>query len=477
MGKEVTTSRFSRQDFKAFDKCLREETALLEQWFADDRFSKDHPKGGFELEAWLVDSQCRPAPINDRFIERCRNPLVVPELAKFNIEMNGSPQPLTGTALHELQSELEGTWTRCSAVADQLDTRLVMIGTLPTVRDQDLTLDNMSRLERYRALNEQVLRLRRGRPLALNIQGNQHLRTAHYDVMLESAATSFQIHLQVESHLATRLYNAAQVIAAPMVAATANSPYLFGKDLWDETRIPLFEQAVAAEGYEQSPCGALGRVSFGRDYVRGSLFECFRENLECYPVLLPACTGEDPGRLAHLRLHNGTIWRWNRPLVGFDSRGRPHLRIEHRVVPAGPTIVDAFANAALFFGLVHALGTRPEPPEAQIEFVRARENFYTAARLGLRARLTWLNGETVPAPTLLLEELLPLAHRGLEWLGIDHAEREHYLGIIEQRVRLNRTGAAWQRAYVERNGADMRALTAAYLERQQRGTPVHEWSL
>lgn len=477
MGREVSTSRFSKQDFKAFERRLRAESDLLEQWFKNDLFVEDHPKGGFELEAWLIDRECRPAPLNESLIERCDDVPVVPELAKFNVEMNGSPLPLEGAALRRLQTELAGNWDKCFRAAAGLDAGLMMIGILPTVQDQDLTLNNMSGMERFRALNEQVLRLRGGRPLALNIQGNQHLRTAHYDVMLESAATSFQIHLQVSARKAVRFFNTAMIIAAPIVAVSANSPFLFGKDLWDETRIPLFEQAVASEGFETSPCGPLGRVTFGRKYVDQSLFECYRENLDCYPILLPACIDEPREQLPHLRLHNGTIWRWNRPLIGFDTQGRPHLRIEHRVVPSGPTVTDAFANAALFFGLVYSLATQVEPPESMLPFNQARDNFYTAARLGLRGKITWLDGQSVQTRTLVLDELIPTARRGLEALDINREDIDFYLGVVEQRARMNRTGADWQRAFVAKHGADMQALAAAYLEHQQRGAPVHEWYL
>ncbi len=477
MGTEVATSRFNKQDFKAYERRLQEETALLGEWFDNELFVEEHPMGGFELEAWLVDRQYHPAPLNERFLDLSGDILVVPELAKFNVEMNGSPLPLSDSALQEMEQELAETWRRCQQIAASLECRMLMIGTLPTVRDQDLTLTNMSGMERFRALNEQVLRLRKGRPIGLDIQGRQHLRTAHYDVMLEAAATSFQIHLQVGSRLASRFFNASLILSAPMVAASANSPYLFGKDLWDETRIPLFEQAIAVGGYDSPECGAERRVSFGTGFVRGSLYECYQKNLACFPILLPAVMDEPVETLPHLRLHNGTIWRWNRPLIGFGRDGRPHLRIEHRVVPAGPTVSDSFANAALYFGLAHALATRPTPPEDQIDFAAVRRNFYGAAKNGLRAKVSWLQGKRCTVQDLLLEELLPLARQGLDTLGLDGAASTRYLEIIEARVRSGRNGAAWQRAYVEKHQCGMSALTAAYLERQESGKPVHEWPL
>ena len=477
MGTEVASSRFNKQDFKAYQHRLQEETELLGRWFREGAFADTHAMGGFELEAWLVDNHCRPAPLNERFLDSSGDILVVPELARFNVEMNGRPLPLRGGALGTMEAELAQTWRRCRRIAASLNCDMLMIGTLPTVSDQDLTLQNMSDMERFRALNEQVLRLRQGRPIGLDIQGRQHLRIAHYDVMLEAAATSFQIHLQIPPGRARRLFNASMILSAPMVAATANSPYLFGKDLWDETRIPLFEQAIAVGGYDSPECGAEKRVSFGSGFVKDSLYECYEQNLRCFPILLPAVMDEPPEHLAHLRLHNGTIWRWNRPLIGFDEDGRPHLRIEHRVVPAGPTVTDAFANAAFYFGLVQALGMEEPAPETRIDFDTARRNFYAAARNGLRAKVGWLDGRRCGIQDLLVDELLPLARHGLDALGIDPAQAGHYLEIVEERVRSGRNGAAWQRAYVERHQCDMTALTAAYLERQERGLPVHEWPL
>jgi hypothetical protein len=222
--------------------------------------------GGFELEAWLIDDAARPAPVNEPFLAALDNPMVVPELARFNVELNDHPQHLWGSALSRFEASLGATWQRCSKVAAELNTRLLMIGILPTVREAELTQANMSDLKRYRALNEQVLRLREGRPLELDIHGREHLKTSHKSVMLEAATTSFQLHLKVHPGNATRAYNASLVLSAPMVAAAANSPYLFGHDLWDETRIPLFEQSVSVSGFAGASHGPMRRITFGSGY-------------------------------------------------------------------------------------------------------------------------------------------------------------------------------------------------------------------
>lgn len=477
MGEEIPTTRFLPQDFERFSRRLQQETQLLRQWFREGRFVEHDPVGGFELEAWLIDREQRPAPINDRLLERLDTSLVVPELAKFNFEVNSTPQRLQGDALRRMQAELESTWAACRAAAAELDADALMIGILPTVREDELGLVNMSSLRRYRAINDRVLQMRQGSPLRVNIAGDERLRVTHYDVMLEAATTSFQIHLQVPQSKAARYFNAALIVSAPMVAAAANSPFLFGKDLWDETRIPLFEQSVELDGVAAPAQMPRQRVTFGSGYVRESLEEFFVENCAAYPVLLPIELNDDSSRLSHLRLHNGTIWRWNRPLIGFDAEGRPHLRIEHRVVPSGPSAVDEIANAAFYFGLSEFLATRTVPPEQELTFAQARDNFYAAARHGLHATVVWLDGRAVSVRNLILEELLPMARRGLEALKVAGEDVQRYLDVIEDRVTCGCNGATWQRAYVENNGRDMRALTAAYAACQRRGNPVHEWGV
>ncbi len=469
MGEEIPTSHFRPEDFADFRQSLEAETALLSRQLEAQRFSQAPLCAGFELEAWLVDPRGVPLALNQPFLRRLNHPLVVAELALFNIEINGSPVLLQGQALSRLHAELDDTKRRCRDAAIALGARMLTIGIPPALEEAQLDLAHMSPSSRYRALNEQVLKARDGAALRLDISGREELHTSHSNVMLESAATSFQIHLQVSPERAVRAYNAACMISAPMVAICANSPFLFGMDLWDETRIPLFEQAVHT-GPAYRP-----RVSFGSGYLRHTMAECFQENLRHYPVLLPVRAEAPVADFQHLRLHNGTIWRWNRPLVGFDDSGQAHLRLEHRVVPSGPSGADSIANAALFYGLIEALSTLPEPPERQLPFNQARRNFYAAARQGLAAPCIWLDARRGRIAALLEDELLPLAHRGLQQLGIDATDSSRYLGIIGARLRSAQTGAHWQREWVRRHGRDMVAMSQAYLHRQQLGRPVHEW--
>jgi hypothetical protein len=475
MGREISGGHFRQRDFARFQRRLEEETEQLAAVFEGRGLSARHGCGGYELEAWLVDATEQPAPVNEAFLERMPAEVASPELSRFNFELGAPPRLVTGDYFTAMGTELAGNWQRCREVAAGLGAAPVMIGILPTVSDAMLGMANMSRMARYRALNEQVMRQRRGRALPLDIQGHEFLHTEHRDVMLEAATTSFQLHLQVTADQAARYYNAAVALSGPMVGASANSPFLFGKRLWRETRIPLFEQAVAVGGFGGAAFGPVKRVTFGSGYVRHSLLELFLENRDHFPVLLPVALDDPPDTLPHLRLHNGTIWRWNRPLMGFDDDGTPHLRIEHRVVPAGPTVADTVANAALFFGLVRALAEQEPAPEALLEFPTARENFYSAAKHGLGATQTWLDGRHWPLASLLRERLLPAAREGLEAAGCAGADIDHYLGIIGERVRTRRTGAAWQIAHAEAHGRDFAALVRAYRGYQDGGAPVHTW--
>jgi len=476
MGQEISRSTFTRQDFLRFENRLRQETAWLTDRFRERAFAAAGGIGGFEIEAWLVDRQGHPAPLNQLFLEKMNNPLVVPELSVFNIELNTPPLSLHGDALRRMHANLENLWQRCQQAAAGLDAAVMLIGILPTLREPDLTLEHMSDQQRYRAINEQVLLRRQGQPMELAIHGAESLCLTQSNVMLEAATTSFQTHLQVTADQAVAFFNAALLLSAPMVAVAANSPLLFGKRLWEETRIPLFEQAVALSGGMRSDDPTCRRVTFGKGYVRESLLELFTENLTHYPPLLPVDLSAEPmGRAPHLRLHNGTIWRWNRPLLGFESNGAPHVRIEHRVMSAGPSIPDTIANAALYYGLAHGLARTLPPIETVLDFAQCRANFYAAARDGLQAEVVWLKGRRWPLRQLLLEELLPLARRALQTLSLDAADVTEYLDLIAARAESGRTGADWQQRFLERNGPDLEALTLAYLERQQSGKPVHEW--
>lgn len=476
MGDEINRSHFNHQDFIRFQRSLSEETALLKEMFRQEGVHRQGNIAGLELEAWLIDEDLMPTPINEVYLDALDSGLVSPELARFNIELNTPPRRIEGRVFSDMLSDLDKNWNICRQVAmTRFDADLVMIGILPTLSDEHLTLDNMSRMLRYRALNEQVMRLRHGIPMKLDIKGEDHLVSEHHNVMLEAATTSFQVHLQVDPEYSVRYYNASMLASAATVAVSANSPYLFGQDLWDETRIPLFEQSVATSGIPGH--AGVQRVGFGTGYARDSLLEAFEENLEHFPVLLPMEFSEAADEFRHLRLHNGTIWRWNRPLIGFDEQQRLHLRIEHRVIPAGPSMVDMIANQAFYYGLSRTLATMEQAPEHDLDFNDCRNNFYQAARYGLDAEVQWLHGRHGKLHELLREQLLPLARQGLEAWDIDADEVDQYMQVIEERLAKSQTGCHWQRQWVSKNGNDMSGLVQAYIEQQNTGKPVSEWSV
>jgi len=465
MGEEIEAVAFTQEDAVHFKRRLEGETALARALFEADAFSSDGYAFGFEIETWILDHSFFPAPVNQQLLERLNDPLAVPELSRFNLELNSEPLALRDDALSRSLKNLDALWRRCNKAAHELDANLVLIGTLPTIREEDLTLANISPLNRYYALNAEVLRRRGGQPLRIDIAGRDRLVSEHYDVMLEAATTSFQIHLKTPARLAHRFYNASVAASGPILSACGNAPFLFGRTLWEETRIPLFEQAVVVPGP--------ARVSLGSGYAQRSCLELFEENLHDYCALLPIAFDDPPEKLRHLRLHNGVIWRWNRPLIGFDGDS-PHFRIEHRILPAGPSLVDMIANAALYLGLAHHLALASPRGDGGLPFEAARANFYAAARDGLAARLRWPGVGEIEARHLLSDVLLPAARQGLSDFGLNAQE---FLDIVEARIHSGQTGAAWQRAAFEAHGRSQYELMAAYCERQRSGAPAHEWEL
>ncbi|MCY4655492.1 MAG: glutamate--cysteine ligase [Gammaproteobacteria bacterium] len=471
MGDEIQSRHFEATDFSLFRSRLDEETAHIKHVFEANEFSERGDIVGFELEVCLIDSNGYPAPKNKVLLDELRNPLVVPELAEFNVEFNGSPAALTGHVFSHLHDELYSTYRSCAEAARELKLGAVAIGILPTIKPYLLNSSYMSEMVRYQALNDRLMALRDGEPLHIDIEHDERLAFTHSDVMLEAATTSFQIHLQCKPDRAADDFNAALLASGPMVALSANSPFLFEKSLWHETRVPLFEQAVAlGERY-------LPRVTFGQSYIKQSVFEIFEENQRSHVILLPYVRPEAMMKFSHLRFHNGTIWRWNRPLIGFDYDGQLHLRIEHRTVPAGPTIIDSIVNCAAFLGFVRVLSGSLYDLEKRLPFEQCRRNFYNAAKYGMDATFHWFEGKEISAQKLLLEELLPAAREHLLQHNIPLAEIDRFLSIAEHRARSKRNGARWQLDWIKQHGANYPAMTLAYMRNQETDEPVHTWPL
>ncbi|HEY0992599.1 MAG TPA: glutamate-cysteine ligase family protein [Kofleriaceae bacterium] len=464
-------------DLRALDRMLRD--GLLET---------GPRRIGAEQEMFLIDRNWAPARASLQMIEKLADPHYTTELGQFQLEANADPQLFSGNGLSRMEAQLDELVAKARAVAAELGLAPVLMGILPTLRKADLGLDGMVPSPRYRALNKAMADMRGGE-FEFSINGTDELIVHHDSVMLEACNASFQVHLQVTPDEFSRMYNIAQVLAGPMVAIAANSPLLFGRRLWAETRIALFRQAVDTRSHAHHLRESEARVSFGTRWVRESVLEIYQEDIARFRTLVGTDLDEDPqAKLARgetpllkaLRLHNGTIYRWNRACYGVMA-GKAHLRIENRVMPAGPSVLDEVANGALWFGVMAELGAREEDVTRRIEFDQAGANFYSAAREGLGTHFIWLDGEDLTAAHLVLDRLLPLAEAGLRRQAVDEADIKRYLAVVDARVRSARTGARWLlsswNALKDKatSGERSNALVAATVQRQQTGRPVAEW--
>ena len=473
---------------RSFMKALLRDMRALETMLERGMFETQNRRIGAEQEMFLVDRDMRPAPVAPQILEANVDPRLVGELARFNLEANVSPRRFEGPCFSELEAELREMVDIATMRAAEHQARVVLAGILPSVRLEDLTLENMTPSPRYRALND-TLRAMRGGDFNIAIKGIDELNIMHENVMFEACNTSFQIHFQVAPDEFAKLHNVAQLVSAPILAAAVFSPVLFGSRLWHETRIALFSSSIDERSNDPQQRSKRPRVTFGDQWVRDSVLEIFREQISRFRVVLASETDEDPVAavergeapdLTALKLHNGTVYRWNRACYGRTD-GVPHLRIENRVLPAGPTVVDEVANAAFFFGLMNGVLEDLGDPAQWLDFDAAKDNFYAAARHGLKAQFTWRSGETFTAADLIRTRLLPLAREGLRHSKVDDGEIDRYLDVIEARVQSGQTGSAWVLGSISGMGKDTsvdlrnRRLVSAMMEYQRLGTPVHLW--
>jgi hypothetical protein len=491
MGDRLPTSAFTSQDRQRYRYKVRRCLGVLERMLAEGRFETGRKTMGIELELVLADQDENLANVNSEVLTRIASTDFQTELGQFNLEVNIAPHTLGGVVFSELEEELTTSIGYADHKAQEVGAHVAIIGIMPTFGDHDVALCALSNNPRYAALNEQIV-LARGEDLAVAIDGVEHLACETSSIIFEAAGTSIQFHLQVSPDGFPMAWNAAQAIAGVQLALGANSPFFLGRELWRETRAILFEQATDTRSEELVAQGVRPRVFFGERWINSPV-ELIHENVRYFSALLPYCDDEDPvevlenGEIPHLselRLHNGTVWRWNRPVYDVQ-RGKPHLRIENRVLPAGPTVADMLANAALYYGLVRVLSEQERPIWRRMTFSAARENFYAGARYGIDAKQFWPGLGTVAVSDLVLRRLLPLAYDGLDLWKIEPAERDRLLGIIEQRCLRRTNGADWQarafhRLYDER-GYDrltaLRELTRRYMECMRTGEPVHTWPL
>lgn len=490
MGEHNVNKEQSEQQAQRFMKMLLTDLSALERMIELGLLESGTRHIGAEQEMFLVDNSFRPLPVAPELLERVTDPRLTTEIGRFNLEANLTPRVFTSGCLSGMEAELRDVIDIAERGAARLGGNIVLTGILPTLRQSDLRIENLTPIPRYFELNETLKRLR-GDTFNVRIKGLDELEVLHDNVLLEACCTSFQIHLQVGAREFPLLYNWAQAITAPLLAAAANSPLLLGRRLWHETRIALFQLSVDERSNIRHTRGSPPRVSFGESWIKDSVTEIFREEIARYRVVLTRDIQEDSlvvlnrgdlPDLSALRLHNGTIWRWNRPCYGINGN-QAHLRIENRILPSGPSPIDEIANAAFFFGLMQALPREYGDVTARMPFDDAKDNFFAAARHGLKAQFTWLDGTSIPAALLILDHLLPLARKGLADAGIDSNDISRYLDVFQHRIEKDQNGSLWMLrslASIERQGTkDMRerALVAETIEQQRSNTPVHKWPL
>lgn len=487
MGEHYVEQELDQQKEQGFMKALLDDLRALDYMLDNDLIESGVVRIGAEQEMFLVDEDLRPAPVSMQVLEHAGEARLTTEIAKFNLEANLTPLSLRADCFSRMELELKNVLSRAQRSARHFGADVLLAGILPTLRKSDLTLDNLTPIPRYRQLNESVTRLRGG-PFSIHIKGLDEINIEHDNVMMESCNTSFQIHFQVSPKEFAPLYNVAQVITAPVLAAAVNSPLLFGHRLWQETRLALFQHSIDARSATQQARSHPTRVSFGEGWIRKSVLELFQEQIARFRMIMINEPGENPlsvlargeiPELTALRMHNGTIWPWNRACYGV-ANGVAHLRIENRVLPAGPTTLDEIANTAFFAGLMLALPQEYGDVSTRMEFDDAKGNFFAAARHGLSARFNWIDGTTYAASDLIVDHLLPLALRGLEQAQVNVSDANRYLEVIEERVRSGQTGAMWtvksfQAVSDQPREVRSRLVAREMLRLQTQDAPVHHW--
>jgi gamma-glutamyl:cysteine ligase YbdK (ATP-grasp superfamily) len=469
MGEEIHKENFEQADYDRFQLRLEEETEIVRDLFARRAFDNRTRRLGYELELCLADADGHPSRNNIDIIEATDNPLFTSELAKFNMEINGNPFPNEGDVFARVERDLDDLFGQAARAAGRFETRIGMFGVFPSVTPEHLRPDEyMTELHRYNQLNRQLLAMR-GRPIHLCLEGEERLVVDKGDVMLEALATSLQIHLQVPFDEIVPTYNAGLWASMMILAASANSPLVLGKCCWQESRIGIFKQAVDTRNPEEIENHIIPRVHLGKRYI-DSLLDLFEDNFYYSPIL-PEVIEEPPENLHHLSLHNGTIWRWVRPIIARDGDGGYHLRLELRVVPSGPTLADTLANLVFYVGLTEALKSLGEDL-TRVPYETLEADFYRAARHGLEASVHWPDGRKMPLRQILLDHALPLTSEYFAGAGI--ADSQRWLEIIRARVDSGATGAQWILGHWKRHG-DSALLVRDYIAQAQTNRPVHSW--
>jgi CBS domain-containing protein len=490
MGEQNVRHNTDEATRQAFMKSLLDEVQALELMLEKGMIESGQRRIGAEQEMFLVNHGYKPALKALDVLAIIDDDRFTHEIGLFNLEANLSVRQMTGGALHEMEQEAQEIYRLARKAAARCDSEIALVGILPTLSRENLGLDAMVPSVRYKALNDALRRLR-GEDFQFTINGIDQLTVKHDNVMLEACNTSFQVHFQTGPEEFAKLYNVAQTVTAPLLAAACNSPILWGRRLWHESRIAVFEYSIDARSEVHQARGLKPRVHFGDRWIEESVVEIFKEDIARFRVILTTETEEDvlgmvergeAPNLNALRLHNGTVYRWNRACYGVHN-GIPHLRIENRVIPSGPTVVDEIANAAFFFGMMAGMVEHYGDVREHFKFDEVKANFLAAARDGIRAQMNWVNDQHLTVKDLILQQLLPMAREGLQATGIDSNDIDRYLGVLEDRVRERRTGARWALESLHDMGEEgtldqrLRCLVSSMVRQQVAGRPISQWSL
>ncbi len=492
MGEQRVSALNDKKKMQKFVKALLADVQAMEYMLENDWFESGTIRIGAEQEMVMVEKQSqKPACVAMEALKKMKDyDWVETELAKFNLETNLTPREFMGSCFSELEQENSMKLEKIQEVLDTMDTDLVLTGILPTLKKRDLIMDNLTPKKRYYALMEAINQQLIGNAYELKLSGIDELALKHDSPLLEAVNTSFQIHLQIEPKDFVKMYNIAQAITGPVMAISANSPLVFGKRLWHESRIAMFQQALDTRSSHDHMRERSARVSFGRDWLQESIMEIYKEDIARFRVLLSsdvkedslACIkkGETP-KLRSLQVHNSTVYRWNRPCYGISDNGKPHLRIENRVIASGPTVIDEVASACFWLGLMEGMALYTDDIREHISFADAADNFAKAAQFGIDSKFNWFDDEKIPAAELIKDKLIPIARKGLEHRKVDQTDIDKYLGVIIERTEKHMNGARWMlRGYSnlkEKVGQDeaLRVLTAEIVHNQKQNIPVHKW--
>ena len=474
MGRETQQQNYTQEEERQFFLLLEAETKLLKQWIKDRPFKYSPQICGYETEGWIIKDRGLPYACSDKLLEDVADTHITPELSKFNFEINGNPFHVDKGLPCHLEEDFQFYWKKCSKAAAQHKGRILFIGTYPDLTRVSFGMKQIYPRNRYYAINSRIKSLRK-KPVHIKIQGRETFDLDTTSIIHEAGTTSLQIHLQVDFSSAKDFYNASLIASPIMSALCANSPFVYGKELWDESRIPLFEQVISLDVLQGDK--RVSRVGLGHGFVNQCVSELFDHNL-LHPVLLPETKNISKEKLQHLLFHNGTIWRWNRPLIGFDENNNIHFRVEHRVPSAGPTLVDMQANIFFFIGLVHLIKRHISDTGLCISFEELEKFFYRASQSGLSSEMKWLDKKMYKINSLISEKLIVPVQEELSRLSLSGPRTDHLINdVIRNRAASLQNGSFWQKSFVRKFGKNFDKMIESYWKNQQENIPVYQWKI